>query len=159
MSLFLTLWPSRRHPLGRRIELTWRDLVDHWIAQPEPSHKKESVAGFSLATFEGDRRALANVERVFALMFDLDEGTATIEDAAKLWGLTRACLYTTFSSTPQHTKLRIVLALSRPANVEEHARLWAWGAQRLAKAGHKPDAAARGASRLFFTPSPPPRWP
>jgi hypothetical protein len=151
--LVVTLWPSRTKPFGRRDRHTWPSFVETFIASPEIAIRKESIAGYAFVTFKDNRRALGNAEHVFALMFDLDQGDVSIDQAARLWRRTRAALYTTFSSTPAHPKLRIIIALSRPVSPEEHARLWLWAAKRFARAKITLDESTRDASRLWYIPS------
>lgn len=150
----ITLWPSRSNPLGRRNRLPWDTFVARFVADPEPSLAKEGVAGFALATFIG-RRALANVEHVFALVLDFDDGGTTIDEATHLFPRARGAIYTTFSSTPDKPKLRLVLPFARPVVPEEYARLWAWAEARCSRRKHPIDRRACDASRLWYIPSHP----
>ncbi|MGO9838659.1 MAG: hypothetical protein ACLP1X_31150, partial [Polyangiaceae bacterium] len=153
LPVVVTLWASRTRPVGRHDPHTWASFVETFVARPEMALKKESVAGFALTSFRDNRRALSNVEFVFALMFDLDEDDVSIEQAARLWRRTRGVIYTTYSSTPDHPKLRIIIALSRPVSPEEHGRLWCWAAKRFARAKIVLDESTRDASRLWYVPS------
>lgn len=155
LPVVVTLWASRTRPVGRHDPHTWASFVETFVARPEMALKKESVAGFALTSFRDNRRALSNVEFVFALMFDLDEGDVSIEQAARLWRRTRAVIYTTYSSTPYHPKLRVIIALSRPVSSAEQARLWHWAAKRFARAKVTLDESTRDASGLWYIPSHP----
>lgn len=151
--VIVTLWASRSNTLGRRDAQTWEGFLAKYVAAPEIALRKESVGGFALASFVDNRRGLAGVEKVFALVFDLDQGDTTIGQAARLFPRTRAAIYTTWSSTPEKPKLRIILLLSRPVSGEEHARLWCWAAAKFKRAGHVLDESTRDASRLWYIPS------
>jgi hypothetical protein len=151
----VTLWPSRRHPFGRRQTITWATFVRRFVAAPEPSTRKEDVAGFSLATFTGDRRALDRVEFAYALTLDFDDGATTLDEAARLFPRVCGVAYTTYSSTPKTPKLRLVLLCSRPITPEEYSRLWAWANRRCVKKRHPIDVSACDASRFWFLPSHP----
>jgi len=150
----LTLW--RNFSRGRRSRYTWPEFTATFIAQPEVVRDKHQVAGFSLASFEGNRRILSRVENVHALVLDFDRGDTTIKQAATLIPGTRGIAYTTFSHTPEHPKMRAIFRLSRPVLAHEYARIWAWAEPSITKTGHVLDESARDASRFWFLPSHPP---
>jgi hypothetical protein len=154
MSLVVTLWPSRRHPLGRRDAMTWAQFVERFVAQPEVARSKTDVAGFALVSFSG-RRCGANVERAYALTLDFDDGRTTLGQAARLFPGARGAVYTSFSSTPAHPKLRLILPLSRHVSAEEYALIWAWAEARCANSKRAIDASAKDPSRLWYVPSHP----
>jgi hypothetical protein len=155
LPLLATLWPSRAHPFGRRVVLTWARFLERFVADPEPSIKKEAVAGFALATFTGDHRALEHVELAYALTLDFDRGRTSMGQAAKLFPGTRGCVYTSYSSVPTYPKLRLVMPLRRPVTADEYSRLWVWAEARCRKRGHPIDLKACDASRLWYIPSHP----
>jgi hypothetical protein len=140
-SFMLTLW--RTFSRGRRGRYTWREFIDTFVAQPEVVRDKTQVAGFSIASFEGNRRTLSRVEGVHALVLDFDHGDTTLVQAQRLIPGTQSIAYTTFSHTPEHPKLRAIFPLSRPVLAGEYARIWAWAEQGITRAGHVLDEAAR----------------
>ncbi len=151
MSAFtLTLW--RTFSRGRRDRYSWSEFVETFVAQPEMVRFKESVAGFSLASFEGDRRTLSRVEQVHALTLDFDQGDTTVEQALHLLPEVRGVTYTTFSHTPKHPKLRVIYPFSRPVDASEYERIWLWIADKIGTK-HVLDEAARDASRFWYLPS------
>lgn len=156
-TLPLTLW--RTFSRGRREQRTWRDFIDTFVRDPEVVRDKRKVAGFSLGTFDGNRRALPRVEQVHALTLDFDQGDTTIENAERLFPKTKSVIYTTFSHTPEHPKLRVILPFERAVNAEEYARIWDWAAAQITKAGHVLDESARDASRFWYLPSHAPKAP
>ena len=147
---FLTLW--RTFSRGRRARYSWSEFVDTFVADPEVVREKESVAGFSLASFEGDRRTLSRVEQVHALTLDFDQGDTTVEQALRLLPEVRGVTYTTFSHTPEHPKLRVIYPFSRPVDAGEYERIWLWIADKIG-AKHALDEATRDASRFWYLPS------
>jgi len=149
-SFILTLW--RTFSKGRRANYSWSEFVDTFVAQPEVVRIKERVAGFSLASFEGNRRALSRVEQVHALTLDFDQGDTTIEQAQYLLPETRGVTYTTFSHTPKHPKLRVIYPFSRPVDASEYERIWMWIASKIGTK-HALDEATRDASRFWYLPS------
>jgi hypothetical protein len=150
-TLAVTLW--RTFSRGRHTRYTWREFVDTFVAQPEIVRDKKKVAGFSLGSFTGNRRALSRVEAVHALILDFDCGDTTLEQAARLLPGAQGVAHTTFSHKPTHPKLRAVFLLSRPVLADEYARIWSWAESRISRAGHVLDEAARDASRFWYLPS------
>jgi hypothetical protein len=151
LPLAVTLW--RRFSQGRRDAHTWRSFVDTFVKDPEIVRDKKKVAGFSLATFEDDKRALSRVEQVFALVLDLDHGSPSVKAIAKAFRRTIGVAYTTHSHEPSAPRFRAIFPHSRPITADEHDRVWAWAKRKCEGAGLMLDAAARDASRLFFLPS------
>jgi len=152
----LTLW--RTFSRGRRGVYTWREFVDI-VRAPEVVRDKKKVAGFSLAAFDENRRALSRVEKVYALTLDFDHGDTTIKQAARLLPGTCGVAYTTFSHSPAHPKLRVVYLLDRPIDAIEYEHLWYWASRAITKLGHVLDESARDASRFWYLPSHPPGTP
>lgn len=153
----LTLW--RTFSRGRRAHHTWRSFVDTFVKDPEVVRDKKSVAGFSLASFQENKRTLSRVEQVHALVFDFDNGDTTFKQAVKLFADTAKIVYTTFSHTTDHPKLRLILPFPRPVSADEYARVWDWAAKKITSAGHMLDEAARDASRFWYLPSHKPKAP
>lgn len=153
LPIVVTLWPSRSRPYDpQRRTMTWARFVEHFVANPEPSATKESVAGYALATFTG-RRALATVEAVHALTLDFDDGRTSLDDAARLFPRTVGVVYTTYSSTPRKPKLRLIIPFSRPVTADEYASIWRWAHARCTRRGHAIDASTKDPSRLWYIPS------
>lgn len=150
-SFALTLW--RTYSQGRQEKHTWRSFIDTFVREPEIVRDKKSVAGYSLASFQGNRRSLARVEQVFGLVLDIDHGDPTVKKIKRVFDDTRGVIYTTHSHEPEAPRFRVVVPYSRPVDVGEHARIWCWAQQECEKAGLEIDPGARDASHLFFLPS------
>lgn len=151
MQIDVTLW--RSFARGRCDQHTWRSFVDTFVHDPEIVRDKKSVAGFSLARFEDDRRSLARVEQVYGLVLDLDHGTPTFEAVARAFKKTQGVAYTTFSHEQDAPRLRAIFPHSRPITADEHNRIWAWAKRKCMNGGLEIDPVARDASHLFFLPS------
>lgn len=154
MQIDVTLW--RTFARGRCDRHTWGSFMRTFVHDPEVVRDKKSVAGFSLARFTDDRRALSRVEQVYGLVLDLDHGDPTFEAVEGAFEHTLGTIYTTFSHTPEEPRLRAIFPLPRPVSAPEYDRVWLWAKRQCAKAGLKVDASARDASHLFFLPSHPP---
>lgn len=154
-SFFQGLRDPRGLPIG--IEL------GHFVADVSRfpwTREKTDLPLVSFATFKGTRRALANVETVTALAFDVDAPSPTVEAfaatlrAAAPW---LACsFHTSFSSTPGALRFRLLAPISRPLLPDEHRAVWPVWARELALAGVAVDAACKDPSRAYFVPVRPP---
>jgi hypothetical protein len=154
MQIDVTLW--RTFARGRCDRHTWRSFVETFVHDPEIVRDKKSVAGFSLACFEEDRRTLSRVEHVHAVVLDLDHGDPTFEAIERAFEGALGVVYTTFSHKPKSPRLRAIFPLSRPVKAAEYDRVWLWAKKRCEDVSLKVDASARDASHLFFLPSHPP---
>lgn len=153
MLIEVTHWPSLRDPHGRRMRCSWTSLCAR-LGRPLVTADKHAVAGLSLATFRGDRRALANVERVYALGLDVDHELVWDELVGALASVA-SVVHTTWSSRPEDRRARAFVLLSRPVTAEEYRVVYGWAARRLAERRIIIDRAASDPSRLWFLPSHP----
>ena len=148
----VTLW--RTFSRGRRDKHTWRSFVDTFVRDPEVVRDKRRVAGFSLASFSENKRAIARVEHTCGLVLDLDYGTPTVETVKRAFAKTMGVVYTTYSHEPHAPKLRAIFPYTRPLTaVDEHDRIWLWAERKCMRVGLAIDPSARDASHLFFLPS------
>lgn len=169
MKVGLTFFQSLRDSQGQRVQTSWSKLLTR-LHVPRVSADKHAVPGLSLATFRGDRRALANVEAVYAIGLDLDHLDALSvhtrrpapgeEIAARDWDSLRrtfdrsaAFVHTTHSSTLQAPRLRVFLLLSRPVTGDEYRRVYEATARVCEAGGLVVDRAASDPSRFWFIPS------
>jgi len=124
MQIDVTLW--RTFARGRCDRHTWRSFIETFVHDPEIVRDKKSVAGFSLACFEDNRRTLSRVERVHAVVLDLDHGEPTFEAIERAFPEALGAVYTTFSHKPEAPRLRAIFPLSRPVKAAEYDRVWLW---------------------------------
>lgn len=147
----LTYFATLRSAQGRRVRTTWARLVER-LSVTRVVAVKEDTPGLSLATFTGDRRAKANVERVYAVGLDLDhhvDWDALLERFAT----TDSFLHTTWSSTPDEPRARVFLRLSRPVTGDEYVRVYQACARVAEAGGLEVDRKASDPSRFWFIPS------
>jgi len=150
----ITYWRSIRQPQGQRLRVTWARLFERF-ATPIVAEDKLTLPGWAPATFAGDRRALANVEAVYAVGLDLDAPSSRFAIGAQLWAPYIANLHTTHSSTVDTPRYRVVLPTSRPMTPAEYARVRRWCARRSEEAQQPVDGHAADPSRLWFVPGVP----
>lgn len=150
----LTYFPRLRDAQGQRVRCSWPALVER-LQTARVVSDKHDAPGLSLATYEGDRRALARVEAVYAVGLDLDDGVDWDELLGRFGG-GATFLHTTWSSTPECIRARVFLLLSRPVTADEYRRVYASIVSVCEDAGLVVDRAASDPSRLWFLPSIPP---
>lgn len=74
-------------------------------------------------------RGSEGVTHVSCLVLDYDSGVR-IPEATSVWSDHFHLFHTTWSHTPEHPKLRVILPLAVPCPVEGFERLWAWAHAR-----------------------------
>jgi hypothetical protein len=153
-TIHLTYFHRLTEPQGRRYCTTWPKLLGR-LTTPREVADKHDVPGVSLATFRNDRRALANVEAVYAIGLDLDKGVDW-SSFVTLFGATDSFLHTTWSSTPTAPRARVFLRLSRPVTSDEYRRVYRGVADTCEAAHLVVDRQASDPSRFWFLPSIPP---
>jgi len=176
----LTFFSSLTNSIGERRSCSWTALIDALSGRrplrngrflPAIVEDKYHAPGISLATYAGDRRALANVERVWAVGLDLDHFDALSLDTPHLndevvpaWTWpdllecfentkTEAFVHTTFSSTAESPRVRAFLRLSRPVSSDEYRRVYTACARIVESWGLIVDRQASDPSRFWFLPS------
>lgn len=154
MRVECTYFPPFEKARGTRFATTWGRLVAR-LAEPKITSTKASAPGVSLATFRGDHRTLATVERVHAVGLDLDHDVPPWDDVVHLFSDSAAFVHSTWSSTWESPRARIFLHLSRPVSGEEYRRVYRAVVERVEGRGLVVDRAASDPSRFWFLPSAP----
>lgn len=157
--MHFTLWPSLRATTGGYCALP-PDQLRAFFSAPVVSPTKEALEGWSPAKFTGDRRGLANVESVSALVLDVDTGDHALTHLSNVFGIVAGFIHSSWThahrkdGTPdvRVRKWRVVFLLSRPMSIEEHGRLWDAAESRARRGGIALDRATRDASRFWFIP-------
>lgn len=155
MNCAMTYFDGVKRPDGKRHATSW-DEICKWLSKPVVEHVKESCGGFSLATFAGNRRALANVDRVYAVGLDLDDlDPEPFAELPRLFGRTRSFIHTTWSSQDSAPRCRVFLLLARPVTGLEYRAVYNHVAATVAKVGIEVDRAASDPSRFWYRPAVP----
>lgn len=130
--------------------LSLSTLVSRLSAHPERA-KKDGPAIIPAVFKDGEKRASANVERMTALVLDVDDGTPfealypLVEPFAHVY-------HTSHSHSPEHPKYRIIIFLAKPIPVAQWASFWLRAAQYFKHM----DPATKDPARLYYTPAHPP---
>lgn len=157
---------NRRNPIGKRVSLSWEELVDK-LREPEITDESldeyaaltneerteiKDVGGYIAGELDGGRRGKATVRNRCVVTIDADE--AGWQDWARFAAdnpTLCACCHSTHSSTPDNLRLRWLFPLSRPATADEY-RLIAQELSRIVGADTV-DESTDQPERLMFWPS------
>jgi hypothetical protein len=155
-ALRATFFHELRRPSGLRVSLDF----PYFVAEVLPhAGEKSALPLVSFATYKGDRRALATVESVTAIAFDIDEPLASIDELVEKLALVAPLawqVHTSFSSAPGALRFRVIAPVSRPMAPEEQRAIWPVFAAGLADAGVEVDGACKDPSRAYYVPAVPP---
>lgn len=156
----ITWFRSLTEPQGLLIWHEERAHFLHFLADVTHGPVKNELPLWSPATFKGDRRCLANVIEVRALVFDVDDPWPDVAsfDAAIHAALpgTELAYHTSWSSVLGALKMRAIVFLSRPVTGAEYRLMWMVVARKLAASGIYVDTQCKDASRAYFVPAIPP---
>ncbi|SFA75066.1 hypothetical protein SAMN04515620_102111 [Collimonas sp. OK607] len=130
--------------------MPWPEFVSA-LQKPEVRSAKDGP-GFIPANFRELRREDRCIEYLTALVLDLDGKTQPItrEQIATLLDGYTFVAHTTFSSTPENLRWRVVIPYTRPATVVEHQRAYEHMQQVFEGAI---DPACKNPSRFFYGPA------
>ncbi|MBX3205498.1 MAG: AAA family ATPase [Labilithrix sp.] len=148
-------------PHGQREVFTWPELATFLATPgPKPTDPKEpKLSGWSPATFTNDWRNKSNVETVTALGLDHDKGGLSLEALREIYEGKRALAHNTRRATPEAQRWRVVVAVSRPMTLDEHAIVWRHARDGLAERGVIIDEQTKDPSRFWFVPCVPVEGP
>jgi replicative DNA helicase len=145
----LTRWPNLNadNPGEPWLLGSWEELYDNLSVATEFGGKWEHP-GWSAAEFRDNKRELANVQRVHALVFDYDKG-GTIDDALPvLKAIGGGFLHTSKSHALSAHRFRVVIPFARPVSRYEFSGVW----RRIAPLVGNVDPAPKDSSRFWYLP-------
>ncbi len=128
--------------------LTWRSLVAGLTRWREVPSKAE-CPGWMPVELSTPYRRKENVVSVSCLVLDIDSGL-DIEAASARFSDWPHILHTSYSSTLDFHKARLVIPLEAPCPAMWFPRLWRWGQSRI---GGMADEQSKDASRYFYLPA------
>jgi hypothetical protein len=136
--------------VGTSCLASWSSL-SAYLGRPTTALEKDAAGAWSPALYRDDVRRKASLLQAFAIVVDVDQGGDVAAVAASLVGY-RAVVHSTFSSTNEAPRCRIVLALAAPIDASTYERLHAVVRAHLRAAGIVADEGAKDASRLSYSP-------
>ncbi|HEY5851077.1 MAG TPA: DUF3987 domain-containing protein [Lysobacter sp.] len=129
----------------------WADLLSKHVVLVD----KKLARALSMAIYrEGGRRMAADIVGADMIAFDVDSGVPFREVRGRL-GALAFTTWTTFSSTPDFPRWRLLLFLSRRVSPAEYGRVVDRLAEQLGLTGRL-DPCSRKIAQLHFLPSAPP---
>lgn len=164
--MIIYTFKNRRNPMGKRVSLSWEELVDK-LREPEITDECldeyaamtnearteiKDVGGYIAGELEGGRRSKATVKNRCIVTIDADDaGWLDWEHFTTLNPTLCSCCHSTHSSTPEQPRLRWLFPLSRPVTADEY-RLIAQELSHLVGADTV-DESTDQPERLMFWPS------
>jgi hypothetical protein len=107
--------------------------------------------------FLDDYRCRANVVACYAAVIDVDDGSLQLPAILEAFDGLLMIAHTTFSSTPDAQRWRIVLPLDRPVTADPYDRVARWLLSALEDVGGQPEyAGSRDAAHAWAVPARPP---
>lgn len=131
-------------PRELAIDALFAEMTDHRTAVD-----KKGGRLWSPIVFDGPRKG-ANAVEVSLLVFDIDDGTSPIEIIDWLHGL-HAAVASTFKSTEQAWRLRVMVELAEPIPAAEYRQVWDDAVEFLLH-GHV-DGGTYDLARMFYLPT------
>ncbi len=152
----MRIWtsPSLYRPQGRSIETTWTALGERF-EHPRQAEHKGLLSRWAPVEFRHGYRCRANVVRCHAVTLDVDDGSP-LDPILAAFSTLFIMVHSTFSSTPEAPRWRIVVPLDRAVDGDAYERVWRWLATALEAENVGPDFSARDASRAWAVPAIPP---
>jgi hypothetical protein len=172
----LEQWLEGRPAVDKRRVALWRPTTQRWFSVDDAAFDDRAIAieqrtdqaeimdsymdhGIDLPDDVCGRKK-AYVKKLFALVFDFDEGV-DLEKAKHLGTGERAdgtpwqlfsFGHTSFSHTPEAPKARVVFPLLRPVGASQWGALWAAGERWAISNGLTPDDKTKDSGRFYFDP-------
>ncbi|MEM1205904.1 MAG: hypothetical protein AAGN66_21920 [Acidobacteriota bacterium] len=147
---------SRLLQAARRAEAEGRDPSaaaraerDHLLSEARSAPKRD-LRLWSPAWYpEGSRRGSEHVLHLSCLVLDYDSGVS-VREAGETWRDYFHVVHTTWSHTPEHPKLRLVLPLAQPVLPADWDAVYGWAQERT---GHAVDPTGRSVGTTFALPA------
>ena len=146
--LLVQILRNREDNTGLQESLSWEALAE-LLTEHNEADKKDGLA-IVFAELDGTR-AKANVRKISALVFDLDDLTQDVllQFLDKI--VHESVIYSTFSHTEEKPKIRLVVRLSRDLEPSEFFTVWDRFKERFGVPC--PDSSCRDSARLYYLPT------
>jgi len=179
-SITITIFPNEHETAGTRRKGTLQALYEEFAKTPPVAadESKEGRPMFSPAVFRGNVRKGTGVESISFICTEIDntekrregpldvktgkrklvsvplppEKRTSFDQAAALWVGTSAILYTTYSHTTEHPKIRVLPETTRPMTPEEYPRVRRWVDRKMLEAGQVADPQTKDLGRPWYFP-------
>jgi len=149
--LFLSPPRFRAKPqVGVACVMTWRELA-LYLSRATVAAAKDVAGAWSPALYRDNVRRKASLVYAHALVVDVDDG-GDVDRVADALSRYRAIVHSTFSSTAEAPRCRIVLALADPIDASAYERTHRVVRAHLRTGGILADECAKDASRVSYAP-------
>jgi hypothetical protein len=145
--------PDRFHASPQRglpCRMTFSQLAGY-LSRPSVTESKGAAGAWSPALYRDAIRRKAGLIHVEAVVVDVDKG-GDVDAAANALSTYRTVVHSTFSSTPDDPRCRIVLALAGAVDIATYNQTHAIVRAHLRARGFLADEAAKDASRVSYSP-------
>lgn len=149
----ITLFASDDSPQGFRRTVEWEELLEFFHNPREETVPKKELRMWSPATFRDDYRSNENVERVSAMVFDVDvDPIPSVETMQENLKGCQWFAHTSSSSTVLVPRWRLVLGVGRPIEAPEYDTMWAKTEFLLKSRGIPVGQQSKNSSRSWYEP-------
>lgn len=141
---------EHRCMIGRALELPWWNVVT-WLSRPSLVERKQELGAWTAAKFRDNRKKKDHLEHASALLVDVDEG-GDVQRVAEILTGYLAAVHSTFSSTSDNPRCRVVLPFAEPVDAKTYETTFRVVAKHLKVASVIVDEGTKDAGRLGFLP-------
>lgn len=143
-------WGEIRELLSNPLEVANCTLEQYQTADTSARAEMKDGTGFVPVTLKDESlgRKIENIDMVTMIVLDIDCGMS-LEEAQNIMEGTESVIHTTFSHTPEHPKLRVLIPLTKPVTTM-HAK--AILHQMQERFGGRLDSACFDAGHMFYLP-------
>lgn len=141
-------WQELRSFFSKPLEVADCTLAEYQAASN--SHRAEMKDGLGVVPAKlrdpSLGRKTENIESVSMIVLDIDCGMS-LEDAHKIMEGTESVIHTTFSHTPKHPKLRVLIPLAKPVSTLHAKAIFHQMQERF---GDRLDSSCFDVARMFY---------
>ena len=147
--LDITTAPRRDSKHWKLEQTTWAD-IEKMLETPD---NKKEAGNYVLGRLRGSRRSKTSIVDRSGIALDIDHAPADFVERASTLLPCAFVAHTTFSSTPENPRWRILLPLSRPVLPDEYHSVVEWAMELLGRDFF--DKGSVEAERYMFRPATP----
>lgn len=137
--------------IGHPTTMTFSTLAAN-LAKPAVGDRKDVAGAYSPALYRENVRRKSHLLHVWCLVIDIDDGNVDPARLAELFSKRSAVVHSTFSSTPEARRSRIIVELAKPIDVATYDKLHTHYRAALLRQKITADLGAKDASRLSYIP-------
>jgi hypothetical protein len=113
MNYYISTFPNQYQTIGKRTGVDYNNLIRGLLHPAKNENIKKFLPLWSPTTFEGDHRLGRKAEKIWCLVYDIDDGETQF-DVWKNFKQYKLIIHTSWSHTIEHPKYRLILPLRKP---------------------------------------------